>query len=505
MLTKVQIMEIFDTISYCKGAAIIRKVVNFIGEESFQQGMHAYLSAHAYQNAVTTDLWAALAEASGRDVPGYMQQWTQQMGYPVVFAEVLQQRPDGVLLLLEQRRFLSSPLARGEEEDFVWTLSIDVATSDGDVHALVVDQARTEVFVPLRTATAWWLKLNHGQAGFYRVAYRGAYLLGRLRAPLEQGLLPAIDRMGLVDDLFALARADMVPTEQVLAQLSAFEAEADLTVWSKLAAGLEGLAAVFRHDEQLYEEALRPLLARLFGGLARRLGWEAVAGEPDLTTLLRGLAVQHAAAYGDEQVVEECRRRFYAHLAGEEELDANLRGAVYFAAVRNYREECPRDLEPFRLLKARSLDLEQPADERVRALVALGATEQPHEVRQAIRHSLSPKVRVQDAFYVYKYLTHAPVAADHVWEFMWSHWTLYRERFEEGQFLFARVLSMALSNFASEESAAAIEAFFAKDGPNLVPATERALDQVVEAVRNQAHWLAAHAPALRRAHADGTL
>lgn len=501
-----QIMEIFDTISYCKGAAIIRKVVNYIGEESFQRGMHAYLSAHAYKNAVTTDLWNALAQASGKDVPAYMQQWTQQMGYPVVFAEVQQQRPDGILLLLEQRRFLSSPLARRlDDEDFVWTLSIDVVTSDGEVHQVLVDKARVEAFIPLKTASSqpWWFKLNYGQAGFFRVAYRGEHLMGRVRAALEQGNLPAIDRMGLVDDLFALARADMIPTEQVLALLGAFETESDLTVWSKLAGELEGLAVVFKHDEALYEEALRPALAKLFGGLARRLGWEAAAEESDLTTLLRSLALQHAAAYGDEEVVEECRRRFYAHMAGEEELDANLRGAVYFAVVRNQREDCPREKEPFRILKEHSLDLEQSADERARALVALGATVKMGQVRQAIRHSLSPKVRVQDAFYLYKYLTHHPMAAKHVWEFMWSHWILYRERFEEGQFLFARVLSMALSTFASEEAAASIEAFFAKDGPNLVPATERTLDQVLEAVRNQAHWLAGHAAGIRRAHAAG--
>lgn len=46
-------MEIFDAISYCKGASTIRMVEAYLGNESFRKGMHQYLVDHAYRNAVT--------------------------------------------------------------------------------------------------------------------------------------------------------------------------------------------------------------------------------------------------------------------------------------------------------------------------------------------------------------------------------------------------------------------------------------------------------------------
>ena len=46
-------MEIFDAISYCKGASVIRMVEAFLGEKEFQKGMHLYLTRHMYSNAAT--------------------------------------------------------------------------------------------------------------------------------------------------------------------------------------------------------------------------------------------------------------------------------------------------------------------------------------------------------------------------------------------------------------------------------------------------------------------
>lgn len=39
---------------------------NYLGEESFQKGLRAYLKKFQYSNAVTNDLWDSLSEASGQ-------------------------------------------------------------------------------------------------------------------------------------------------------------------------------------------------------------------------------------------------------------------------------------------------------------------------------------------------------------------------------------------------------------------------------------------------------
>lgn len=46
-------MEIFDLISYSKGASVVRMVENYIGTNPFKKGMNIYLNRHKYKNAAT--------------------------------------------------------------------------------------------------------------------------------------------------------------------------------------------------------------------------------------------------------------------------------------------------------------------------------------------------------------------------------------------------------------------------------------------------------------------
>ena len=110
-----QITEIFDTISYAKGASVLRMLEQFMGEELFREGVHVFLERFSiyqkdiqlgiyiiiiiimtiiirfkYGNAVTNDLWTALSEvAQGRlDIKAIMDTWTRQMGYPVLQVKI---------------------------------------------------------------------------------------------------------------------------------------------------------------------------------------------------------------------------------------------------------------------------------------------------------------------------------------------------------------------------------------------------------------------------------
>jgi puromycin-sensitive aminopeptidase len=77
-----QIDEIFDAISYSKGAAIIRMLHNYIGDDNFRVGLHNYLDKYKYKNTFTNDLWQSLSDVSGKDIQRVMETWTKQTGYP---------------------------------------------------------------------------------------------------------------------------------------------------------------------------------------------------------------------------------------------------------------------------------------------------------------------------------------------------------------------------------------------------------------------------------------
>src|SRR5713101_1294171 len=68
-----EIEELFDEISYGKGASILRMIEAYIGSENFKRGVAQYLQKFRYSNASGHDLWSSLQEASGTDVSRIME------------------------------------------------------------------------------------------------------------------------------------------------------------------------------------------------------------------------------------------------------------------------------------------------------------------------------------------------------------------------------------------------------------------------------------------------
>ncbi|KAI3377653.1 hypothetical protein L3Q82_008815 [Scortum barcoo] len=54
------ISQLFDSITYSKGAAVLRMLSEFITEDVFSKGLHTYLEEFKYKNTVYTDLWKHL-------------------------------------------------------------------------------------------------------------------------------------------------------------------------------------------------------------------------------------------------------------------------------------------------------------------------------------------------------------------------------------------------------------------------------------------------------------
>ena len=98
-----EVDEIFDAISYSKGAAVIRMLHDYIGDDDFRKGMNAYLTKHKYSNTFTEDLWAALGEASGKPVAEIMNTWTKQMGFPVLKVTQKKEGTKRVLTITQEK------------------------------------------------------------------------------------------------------------------------------------------------------------------------------------------------------------------------------------------------------------------------------------------------------------------------------------------------------------------------------------------------------------------
>jgi len=69
-----------DRITYNKGAAALKQLVAWVGEDAFFKGVSAYFKDHAFGNTDLGDFLAALEKASGRDLKSWSRAWLEAAG-----------------------------------------------------------------------------------------------------------------------------------------------------------------------------------------------------------------------------------------------------------------------------------------------------------------------------------------------------------------------------------------------------------------------------------------
>jgi len=70
----------FDSITYAKGASVLKQLVAWVGEDAFVAALRSYFSRHAWGNATLDDLMSEIAAASGRDLAGWTRSWLETAG-----------------------------------------------------------------------------------------------------------------------------------------------------------------------------------------------------------------------------------------------------------------------------------------------------------------------------------------------------------------------------------------------------------------------------------------
>ena len=73
-------LQDFDGISYAKGAAVLKQLATYLGDEVFIAGLRDYFAQHAYGNATLADLLAAWQRAGAQDLDRWAQVWLQTAG-----------------------------------------------------------------------------------------------------------------------------------------------------------------------------------------------------------------------------------------------------------------------------------------------------------------------------------------------------------------------------------------------------------------------------------------
>ena len=471
-----EVSQLFDAISYSKGASVIRMLEQFLGPETFRQGLNRYLSNNMYANARTQDLWSALEEESGQPVTSIMDSWVKQMGYPVLQVDA-ERTEEHLQLSMSQERFvydrlLGDAVADPGASPEVWQVPVTV-NSGGEATASAVMEGRdTQLELP---AVGDWFKVNSGQTGFYRVNYNEEDWQ-RLVPAVSSLELSATDRLGVQNDAYALSKAGQLPISRFLELARAYGNETDASVWSDLASNL-------RDIEQLVSaEPVHPSYQRfareLFGPAARRAGWEPRPGDGHLDALLRTTVLGQAGSYEDQEVLQEASAQFQSYLADRDSVHPDLRGVVCSLAGQ----------AGDRAVYDQLWELEGQTglqEEKIRLLLALTRFQDVGLLNETLERSLSNRVRSQDTITVVGGVAATIRGREPAWEFVKANWAEFDRRYGSGGFGLMRLVSIC-SSFTTEEKMADVERFFA-DHP--APAAERTIRQALERMRLNINWL----------------
>lgn len=470
-----EIDEIFDDISYHKGASVIRMLHAYIGDEDFRKGMNLYLKRHSYANAETEDLWTALEEASKKAVRNVMSSWTKRQGFPVVKVDYREEGNDKVLSL-SQERFLADGSV--DSTDNVWIIPISISSSQNPNKTIFngLLDAKTKEFTIKDVPKGTWLKLNPGTIGFYRTRYSRSALAPLLPAIKDQ-TLPPLDRLGLLDDLFAMVQAGHSSTIELLELMQAFQYEDNFTVWSSIVNTLSKIGVLVSHLD--FEDNFKAFGRNLFHDINKKLGWDPNPNESHLDTLLRSLVLGRMAALNDQTTIEEAKKRFQQHIWGTKTLVADLRSPVYRAVL----SAADGNIFETMIKLYKNADLHEEKD---RILRALGAIKDETLLMKVLNFAMSDEVRAQDTVFAIMSVGMTYKGRLMAWNFFKENWKTLLDRYEGG-FLLARLVKFTTENFVTEELAKDVESFFES---HPTPGTERTVQQSVESIRLNAAWLA---------------
>ncbi|KAJ3318441.1 Aminopeptidase 2 mitochondrial [Boothiomyces sp. JEL0866] len=377
--TPQEVNEVFDGISYSKGASVIRMLEAYLGSDKFSEGVKNYLKKHAYKNTVTNDLWDSLSSVSGFDVKSLMNNWTRQMGYPLIYVnETYNAQDQSVTLKFKQEWFLVSGGLTAQEEAVIWSVPITIYTGNGSVSTYLLDKKEGSVTLPYPADVDFWL-INYKSTGFYRVKYSKEHV-EKLSSVIVSNVdaLTVPDKCLLISNSFALAAAGLSNTSQALTLVSAFVNESNRLVLEQIYDCLEGLKEVWIHHDDIVA-AINGIEKTIFSKVIAKYGYEFDPNEDNGISIVRKLAIRACAFAGEQQTIETLRNLYTSYRDGKiPSIHANILEITLVIGM-NTSVEIEKDFN-YMLMLAKSTN---PVEKRF-ALLALGGVNDPHYVEKIL-------------------------------------------------------------------------------------------------------------------------
>ena len=183
--TTSQINDIFSTITYSKGASIIKMLVTHIGEANFQKSMQLYIKKHAYKNATSDDLWNCINFITNENISNMMHSWINNKNFPLVIVNLY----DSKHLKFTQSTFTY----KNNESNNLWIVPLNHDVTLQNKHNIILK-------------SKFKSKIDNNNFGFYNIFYCEEVF----NELIQQKQLTDLDITNMLVDLYFFLKSNRI-------------------------------------------------------------------------------------------------------------------------------------------------------------------------------------------------------------------------------------------------------------------------------------------------------
>ncbi|XP_076842765.1 endoplasmic reticulum aminopeptidase 1 [Brachyhypopomus gauderio] len=515
-----EIREMFDDVSYQKGACVLNMLRDFLTPEVFEIGIIRYLKDHSYQNTVNDHLWHSLTNVCYSDdldvgqwkmagfcsdrksrtsaskwymdddlnVKAIMDTWTLQEGFPMISVEV-----KGREVRLKQERYLKGSDS-SKNSSFLWQVPLTyITSSSSSVQRFLLKTRNDVLYLPTEVE---WIKFNVDMRGYYIVHYKDRGWDSLIRQlQLNHTVFSGNDRASLIHNIFQLVSIGKVPLDRALSLSTYLRHEVEIMPVTQ---GFGELVPLYKlmekRDMAELGQQLKGYLVQLFQGLIDVQQWNDEGSVSE--RVLRNYLLLFACIRRHTPCVRTAQDLFrkWKESDGEMRLPADVRLVVYTEGARTDEgwdfllEKYSRTMYP---------------SEKTQIKAALSYSPLAHKIQWLLEKGLKGEVlKTHELPSLLISVSKNPKAYKIAWDFLRSNWQELVKKFDLGSSSISRMVVGVTNQYSTREMLNEVQAFFSSLRDDMgvrLRSVQQALDNIEENIRWMdknasvlAEWLKVH-------------
>uniref|UniRef100_A0A3Q2YBD9 Aminopeptidase n=1 Tax=Hippocampus comes TaxID=109280 RepID=A0A3Q2YBD9_HIPCM len=486
-----EIQEMFDRVSYDKGACLLNMLKDFLTPDVFEVGILRYLKRYSYKNTANSHLWESLTNVSHScarrrnkknsaqntsshrektyfDIKTVMDTWTLQKGFPLVNIDLKSRK----LILTQERYLMTEP---------VWQIPLTYKTSDSaTTHHHLMRNAVDLFRVPNGVD---WVKFNVDMSGYYVVHYGKEGWKNMIKLlHKNHTALSGKDRASLIHDAFRLVSIKKLGLETALDLSAYLSKETDII---SVTQGFQELLPIYKLIQRRYQESvelkcrLTGFIWHLFKHLIDSQSWDDSGSASE--RMLRSSLLLFACVRNYTPCVTKAKHLFnlWRDTDGQMSLPIDVTLAVY--AVGAQTEEGWDFLFEF-YRRA----LQTSVQTRIR--IALASSPLHQKLKWILEQSLLGEViKTQDLPHVLVSVSRNPRGHRLAWDFLRANWQTLIKKFEVGSSSIARMVKGVTGLYSTKTMLSSVEKFFSSLTVEM-GSEMRCIQQTYDAIHENIRW-----------------